>query len=478
MNTPRFSVLIIGGGFSGTILAVQLLYKNPALRIGVLDKASLPGRGVAYGTGYKCHLLNLPADKMSAFPEAPDHFVRWAQANYEPAVQARSFLPRSIYGRYLEFLLRHASASAVKESFTWIEGEALSLTRRHELFALEMKNGPDLLACSVVLATGNYPPSDPKIPGLSNSSCHYVSYPWSPHALENLVVSDSVLLLGSGLTSMDVAVGLKSRGFKGQIHILSRRGLVPQRHQEVNAWPDFWRQNWPRTIRGWMRLIRTEVAKASDQGHDWRAVVDAIRPITQRIWSGLPVEEKRRFLRHVRPYWEMHRHRASPEIFDMIADLIQDGQIRVYAGRPVRYIPHEGVAEIIYEDRKKHSIETLWVNRVINCTGSETDCRRITDSLVTSLFVQGLARPDELFMGLDVDENGALLDLDGRPSDSLFAIGPPRKGCLWETTAVPEIRAQAAQLAEHLVYTLRRRPYAARTAFQVANSCEPRPLKI
>ena len=462
MNTPRFDVLIIGGGFSGTILAVQLLYRAPTLKIAILDKGLLPGRGVAYGTGYKYHLLNLPANKMSAFPEQPEHFVGWARANFEPSVQPRSFLPRSTYGRYMESLLRHATADAPKESFTWIEDEALSLTRRHGALAVETRKGPHILAQSVVIATGNYRPSDPKISGLSRSSPHYVSYPWSPDALDNLPVDSSVLLLGSGLTSMDITVALKAKGFQGPIYIISRRGLVPQAHVSTGEWHQFWSEPWPRSIRGWVRLLREEVRKANEAGSDWRSVVDSIRPLTQKIWTNLPLDERRRFLRHVRSYWEVHRHRAAPEIADMIADLMHDGQVRVYAGDVLRFVDHEHIAEVVFCDRKKRRLETLWVDRVINCTGSETDCRRIEDSLVTSLFVQGLARPDALFMGLDVDENGALLDVNGRGSHALFTLGPPRKGCLWETTAVPEIRAQAAQLAEHLLHVLLRHAHPAR----------------
>ncbi len=451
MKFPRVDVLIVGGGFSGTLLAVQLLYRAPGFRIAVLEKGTLPGRGVAYGTSYKSHLLNLPADKMSAFPEEPEHFLRWARANYEPLVQARSFLPRTVYGRYMESLLRHAVASAPEERFTWIEDEAISLTRRNGSLAVERKNGRDVSARCVVIATGTYPPSDPKIPGLSRSSGHYVAYPWSANTLEGVPTDGSVLLLGAGLTSMDLTVALKSKGFRGPIYILSPRGLIPQPQQIVNSWPEFWAEHWPVTIRGWMHLVRTEVEKAVEQGHDWRVVIDALRPITPKIWKSLGLEERRRFLRHVRSYWEAHRHRTAPEIADVISDLIEDGQVRVCAGKAVRYADHEDAAEVVYFDRKKHSFESVWANRVINCTGSETDCRRIQDSLVTSLFVQGFARPDALFMGLDVDENGALLDSSSKPSESLFAIGPPRKGCLWETTAVPEIRAQAAQLAEHLL---------------------------
>jgi uncharacterized NAD(P)/FAD-binding protein YdhS len=325
-----------------------------------------------------------------------------------------------------------------------------------------MKNGPEVLAESVVLATGNYPPSDPKIPGLPRSSPHYVSYPWSADALKGLSVHDSVLLLGSGLTSMDVTLALKANGLKGPIYILSRRGLIPQPYIATAAWHDFWSERRPRTIREWVRLVRTEVKRASDAGCDWRAVIDAMRPATQQIWKSLPVIERKRFLRHARPYWEVHRHRAAPEIADMIADLKDEGQVRVYAGRLLRFVDHEDGAEVVFADRQRRTLETLWINRAINCTGSETDCRRIEDPLVTSLFVQGFARPDSLFLGLDVDENGALLDVNGRPSHSLFTIGPPRKGCLWETTAVPEIRAQAAHLAEHLLHVLLRHAHPVR----------------
>ncbi len=469
MNATQFDVVSVGGGFSGTMLAIQLLYRAPALKIAVLEKASSPGRGVAYGTSYRCHLLNLPAESMSAFAEEPEHFLRWARANYEPSLQGRSFLPRALYGRYMESLLRHAAATAPAESFTWIEDEALSLTRRDGAFVLQTKNGPDLHARAVVIATGTYPPSNPKVPGLSSTSCHYVSYPWSTMALDDLPIDGSVLLLGAGLTSMDLAVALKSRGFKGQIHILSRLGSLPQAQQTSDGWGEFWGQNWPATISAWMRLIRAEVEKASAAGHDWRAVIDALRPITPQIWQKLSLQERRRFLRHVRPYWELHRHRAAPEIADMVSDLIEDGQVCVYAGKPVRYRDHENLAEVVFSQGKEGSLKTLLVNRVINCTGSETDCRRIEDPLVTSLFVQGFARPDPLFMGLEVDPNGALLSADGRPSDWLFALGPPRKGCLWETTAVPEIRAQAAQLSEHLLHVLIRRPRRRRTLAVATN---------
>jgi uncharacterized NAD(P)/FAD-binding protein YdhS len=182
--------------------------------------------------------------------------------------------------------------------------------------------------------------------------------------------------------------------------------------------------------------------------------VDSLRPVTQQIWQSLPVDEQRRFLRHARSQWDIHRHRLAPEIADIFSDMEAEGQIRFHTGRITSYAEYHSLAEIVYQERGATTAKRLHAHRIINCTGSETDCRRIDDSLITSLFVQGLARPDPLFLGLDVDQQGALIDYKGNPSPALFTIGPTRKGQLWETTAVPEIRQQTEQLAEQLAKNL------------------------
>jgi uncharacterized NAD(P)/FAD-binding protein YdhS len=182
--------------------------------------------------------------------------------------------------------------------------------------------------------------------------------------------------------------------------------------------------------------------------------------VTQQIWQSLPLNEQRRFLRHVRAQWDIHRHRLAPEIADIFSDMEADGQIRFHTGRITSYAEDNDLAEIVYQERGASTTKLLHAHRVINCTGSETDCRRIDDSLITSLFAQGLARPDPLFLGLEVDRNGALIDYKDVPSPLLFTIGPTRKGQLWETTAVPEIREQAEQLGAYLVKALHRRSQA------------------
>ena len=452
---PQLDVLIIGGGFSGTVLAAQLLRRTASLSVAVMDRVSLPGRGLAYSTPHKFHLLNVPAGKMSALPDEPDDFLRWARTNFDASVQPRSFLPRAVYGEYVGSLLQRAVTERGQERFRWIQDEALSLQRRRGKRAVQRRKGAELPARAVVLATGNFPPADPRIPGLKPaSSSFYYPFAWAGDALEGLPAKGSVLLIGAGLTSVDVIMALKSKGFKGRIHVLSRRGLLPHRHKQTESWPLFWDERSPRTTLGLLRLIREQVRIASTKGVDWRSVVDSLRPVIQRIWRTLPVPEQKRFLRHLRSYWEVHRHRLAPEIADVLSDMRAEGQVLLYTGRISRYLEHDDTAEISYRERGVGTQKVLRVHRVINCTGSETDCRRIDDSLITSLFVQGFARPDPLFLGLDVDEHGALVDYQGVPSHSLFAVGPTRKGCLWETTAVPEIRQQTSDLAEHLARML------------------------
>ena len=474
MRLSHFDILIVGGGFSGTMLAIHLLRMSPSLSVAIVDRGAQPGRGLAYSSPHRFHLLNVPAGEMSAWPDAPDDFLRWARVHYDTAVQSRSFPPRAVYGTYVASLLESTLAEGSGERFRWIQDEVLSLHRHKRQFSVQVKAGPELLARTVVLATGNFPPSSPIMPGLEPSSSSYFQFPWHSAALDNLPAAGSVLLAGSGLTSVDLIMALKSRGFRGIIHVISRHGLFPRarRHErQEESWPVFWDEQSPRTVRSLLRLIRSQVEEAEEKGIDWRRVIDCLRPVTQDMWRSLPLVEKRRFLRHLRPYWDVHRHRLAPEIGDILADMQSEGQVRLHRGSITRFSQANSKVEIEYWDRDSRTKKILHADRVINCTGSESDCRRLDESFITSLLVQGLGRPDPLFLGLglDVDGHGALTDYNGAASQRLYAIGPTRKGCLWETTAVPEIRVQAAALAERLTDLLEGRSRTPRSVLQAAS---------
>jgi len=192
------------------------------------------------------------------------------------------------------------------------------------------------------------------------------------------------------------------------------------------------------------------VRHGQQRGAEWQSVFDSLRPLVGQIWQSLPEQERRRFLRHVRPYWDVHRHRAAPEIAKFIEDQIAGGQIQLHAGRITNYQELEGSVGVKYLGRKSRKEAYLSVDRVINCTGPETDCRRLDDPLIASLLARGLARPDPLFLGLDASLDGALINLEGHVSQSIYTVGPARKGSLWESTAVPEIRQQVYKLVKHL----------------------------
>jgi uncharacterized NAD(P)/FAD-binding protein YdhS len=456
----QFTVAIIGGGFTGATLAAQLLRKSGgSVSVVLIERGARPGRGVAYSTECVEHLLNVPARNMSAYPDDPEHLLEWARLNHAPGVSPCDYLPRPLYGEYIGSLLQQ-EIERHPGQFEHVQdqAEAVALAGLGNAAEIRVRSGRTLFARKVVIALGNFPPGDPRLPGRTPHSQRYVSNPWKSTALGDIAQDESVLLVGSGLTSVDVAISLRRRGLRGTIHILSRRGLLPQTHKATAPWPPFWDDQSPRTVRGLLRLIRTQVEAAERAGSGWRAVIDSLRPFTPEIWRSLSFKERRKFLRHVRPYWDAHRHRVAPAIGVRIALQIQDCQIETHAGRIEEYAENVKV-DVAYRDRVSGKLKRLRVDRVVNCIGPESDCRKVDDPLLTDLIRQKLARPDSLFLGLDVSPDGALIDAHGAASNLLYAIGPVRKGGLWETIAVPELRVQVSELSRLLV-TIREEEHA------------------
>jgi len=282
----------------------------------------------------------------------------------------------------------------------------------------------------------------------------YIHDAWALGALAAIPKDDPVLLVGAGLTMVDVAVTLHDRGHTGVIHAVSRRGIAPLAHASHGGEP------YPAllapdrsvaTARTLMRQVRVEVRQAALRGHDWRSVLDALRPGTQALWRNLPRDEQRRFLRHVQPYWDAHRHRIAPGVATTLAAMTAHRQLVVRAGRGRSYREQPDGIDATIRYRGEAADTVVRVGTVINCTGASVDLRRDRSPLMEHLFAQGFIRPDSLGLGLCNDEHGAICDAEGWPSRVLYTLGVLRKGALWETTAIPEIRAQAATLAAHLL---------------------------
>ncbi len=468
---PSYDVAIIGAGFSGSLTAIQLLAApegdgaSPASIALIEKEISAFGRGVAYSTPCARHLLNVPAGKMGAFPDRLDDFLRWLEAHPEATAElglgeitAGSFVPRVLYGKYIASLLDEAMSRS-DGRLRRIAGETVDIVPlglSDGPLRIELADGRRLRAERVVLALGTFPPGDPRLRDARfHRSPRYLYSPWSAETHERLAAPGDALILGSGLTGLDLLLTLQHRKREGVLHVLSRRGLFPQPHRAgLSPWPVFLRTGeLPRTVRAMLRIVREQIAQAEIQGSDWRAVIDALRPFTQEFWQGLSQPERNRFLRHLRARWEPHRHRAAPEVLAVKEELEHLGSVVCHRGRIERIAEVDGgsALEVIFQPHGKgEERETLRVNYVVNCTGPECNYHRLGDPLVASLFSRGLARPDSLMLGLDVAADGALLDVNGVASRQLFTLGSPKKGRIMETTAVPELRVQARDLAARL----------------------------
>jgi uncharacterized NAD(P)/FAD-binding protein YdhS len=450
------TIAIVGAGFSGTTLAVHLLRAIPPGldRLYLVERAEGRVGGVAYRTQSASHTLNVPAGRMSAFEDVPDDFLRFVR-NREPALTGGSFVPRKLYGEYLAETLDEARRTS-SLPLVRVAGEVVSVTETADGLRLTLADGRRLPVGRAVLAIGNYPPSDPQVGDEKVfSSIRYARDPWAGDALE-LDRREDVLLVGTGLTMCDVALALRDADQQGRIHAISRRGLLPQPHRlsakpPPHLDPPATLHEWPSTAVGLLRGLRGEVRERAGEDVDWREVVTSIRADTPALWQRLGVDERRRFLRHARPYWETHRHRSSPEAAHAIEELVETGRLELVAGAFESLAEEDDAIVATIRRRRSSASETLRIGKVINCTGPDTDLTRVRDPLVASLRHEGLIRPDELGLGLDTDDDGRLVAADGSTSERLTLLGPLRKGRFWEHTAVPELRVAAQQMADRLV---------------------------
>ena len=455
------SIAIVGAGFSGTATAIQLLTRHGhlPLQVTLINRHPNLARGVAYGTHSPSHLLNVPAGRMSLFPDREGDFLEFVR-RFDNSAAAGGFMPRSLYGRYLGARLKEAVGQAPKMRLQTVTGEvhALSLAADGSGAILELADGQKMPARQVVLAVGNYPPADPSVPEADFfNTPHYVRDPWAPGALDRVPLESPVLLIGSGLTMMDVALELAHRGISGVQHAISRRGLLPQVHRQLPAMPvnppPAGLQEGRASAGRYLRLTRGYVEELAVRGADWRDAIGALRSITPALWQALDIPEKKRFLRHVQVYWDIHRHRTAPASGEQLSRLLASGQLQVAAGRLRSLSGNGGRVSVLWQPRGSTREARLEVASVVNCTGPQSDITRLSDPLMRSLLAQGLVRPDPLRLGLDVDDSDRVLDNAGRSSGVISYTGPLLRARDWEGTAVPELRVAAQRLADRLAGT-------------------------
>ena len=456
-------ILIIGGGLSGTMLAVQLLRLPGQRKILIIEPRAEVGRGEAYSAVEPGHTLNGNAARMSVDPDNPNDLTQWLTEHIaaggwpESAEQnvpvSELFPPRGLFGVYVQQRLAEARRVGAQQGSTveHVRAEVVDLQADAHSVQLTLSDGQLLHGAFAVLATGMFPAA--RTPQKESSGLNATALdPWDVAAMRQLDPQSTVLIIGSGLTMVDAVVSLEQAGHRGPIEVFSRHGLLPHVRRQPPVWVDFLAEN-PgiRSPRQLLRELRRHCREAIAQGIDWQAPLDTVRAHIGRLWSQATDVQRRQFVRHVRPWWESHHHRSPPLSAQLVERLQGEGRLRIQAAsfKGLETCVADGVSIRI---RRRGEAETCVVHgaALINSSGIEYDWRRVARPLPQQLLARGLVRPGPLALGIAAAIDGAVLNEHGQAANRLFAMGPPLRGMWWESTAVTDVALQAKALAVRL----------------------------
>jgi uncharacterized NAD(P)/FAD-binding protein YdhS len=449
------TIAIIGGGFSGTLLAVQLLRigADIPLTVYLIDKNIHKNLGMAYATSDPEHLLNVPAASMSPFVDDPLHFYWWLQVQGH-AFSTDDFVPRYIYGKYMQEVGQNTlDRLKPNHRFHIVTDEAIHLLPTREQTEVILASGESIYCHKAVLALGNFPPAHLRLPESAYQyDGRYYRNPWDKQAFKKLRPEANVLLIGTGLTMIDMVRTLKRREHKGNILAVSRHGQLPLVHQSADTYPSFQEEIEQCTsLTSVLATVKKHLKTARENGQNWMSVIDALRPVTQGIWVSMSLEDKKRFLRHIAHRWTIARHRMPESSAAIIQQMEQTEQLQIKAGRITAITPGGKGMYVQYFDKKKRQTEHFNASLILNCTGPEGNLACIDNLLLKNLLAAGILRNDPLHLGIHATPEGAIISQKGAIWENIFTLGPPMKGTLWECISVPEIRQQAYDLAQTLL---------------------------
>jgi len=455
----RKTFVIIGAGFSGAVLAANLLRRPPAAGadIVLIERSKVMGRGVAYAAHDFPYLLNVPAARSSADSSDPLQFLRFAQARL-PKADREDFLPRALYGDYLQDLLLRAEREApqhVRLIRVFGEVTGVSHAGAGAALAAEFADRAPILGDALVLALGS--PSVP-LPHWAEKLNGHVAFRQDPRDLpETLGSEHSVLIVGNGLTMADAASVLSRHPERlPTLHTISRRGLLPKTqttfHSGSMRGSGEVLLSSAHSIRKLLRACRGLAREVEKLGGDWREVITFIRGLAPVLWKRMPQAERRRFVRHLQVHWDTYRHRLPPQLTERLENLRRSGKLKVTAGRI-----HDVAAldarrlKVSWRPRGSGKTAQLIVDMLVNATGPNYNIERSTDPLMISLRAAGLVSPDPLKLGISTAPFGACVDVHGRPSERLFYLGPMLRADHLDATAAAELTHHAERLAAHIV---------------------------
>ncbi|MBA8880037.1 FAD/NAD(P)-binding protein [Phyllobacterium myrsinacearum] len=458
---PPRSIVIIGGGFAGSVAALKLFdHTTVPLAISIIERRSELGRGVAYSTTEPVHLVNGPARIFSLYPDDPEHLVRWLQDHgaengwIPPDDVADSSPPRWLFGTYVQAELQHAISRAGQYStLRHIQASATEIRTELNSVQVSISTGTTVFADEAILALGAFQGEPSDVEAAVTDHPAFVGNPWNPQALDRLVNAKNLLLVGSSLSMVDVVASMEMRGYRGHYHVLSRRGQVVDGRRDAEPWHDFLSEKpLPVTARTLLSLVKSERRAVAAAGQDWQALPVAIRPHILALWQGASDSERLRFNRHLRPFWDVTAHRSAPPSHHSVANAKKEGRLTSAAGRIQAFEPEDtGIAAVIRR-RSTGKTERITFDGVVNCRGHQQhDWRKIPDPFIRYLLASGEVRPHGTGFGIDATSNGAVINANGQVHGNLHAIGHPLRGVAWESSSITEQLAQAIALAERLL---------------------------
>jgi len=464
MNVPPAAagrrVVIIGGGFSGAVVALNLLHKlaPAAASVTIVEPREVLGAGLAYSAPDPTHRVNVSAKRLLVLQSDPTAFDTWLRGSgildEDPAAllpDGRAFPRRAVFGRYLDGLLRAKAAEPDVAPFAHVRARAVKIARHHDGYDIVLDNGEVVSADLVVLAVSHPPPAVPK--PLRDISRHekFIADPWGRDALAGIATGDRVLIIGTALSTADAVATLDAAGHEGEIVAVSRRGLVSRLRPRV---PDVYFGDFAtapaETALALVKHARATIAAAEAAGSCWEAVIERIREQGAEIWAALPEAERRRFLRHVRPYWDVHRYQLAPPLAAVCAAKAAAGRFRTRAARIISAVADGDGFLVVLRARGESADVPERFNAIINCTGPDHATVTATNPALGSLAAAGLVKPDGFGLGLATDMSARPLDALGRPVPTLFVSGPLARAAFGELMGLPQVSMHAALVAEQV----------------------------
>ena len=458
-HDQRYSIVIIGGGFAGTLTAIKLLdAAAQPLDIAIIERRAELGRGVAYSTSEAVHLVNGPANIFSLHPDDPEHLVRWladhgAANGWQPPENiAASTPPRYLFGTYVRDELKRAIADAEGRcTVRHIRSSATSLRSAPGTVRVTLADGDVIEADEAILALGVFQAGTAAQEARVPAHPAFVANPWDPAALDRLTDGKDILVIGSSLSMVDAVASMEARGYRGRYQVISRRGQLVENRRDAEPARDFLADRpLPATARSLLSIVKAERRAIQRAGQDWQGLPLAIRPYILPLWQKASDRERLRFIRHLRAFWDVTAHRSAPDTHAAVETAIRENRFSHRAARLVELAPDGD--RIVATLRSRLGTETLKFDGVIDCRGHQLhDWRRIADPFVQSLLASGEVRPHGTGFGIDATADGAVISANGQVHRNISAIGHPLRGVAWESSSITEQRTQAIALADRIL---------------------------